>query len=306
MEDIQFNQLGTIKELFIYFLIAASIILGLVAFFTAYYSWKYRKRKDDEQEPEQIHDNKKLEFSLIAVALSLVTLFFVLTINGMNKIQDIPEDPHPDILITGHQWWWEAEYSEDGLITANEIHVPTGKELIIQFNSDDVIHSWWVPAIGRKMDLVPGVDNYLSVKVEKEGIYWGSCSEFCGAQHGWMRIRLIAHSPEDFERWKRRQLEPKQRLDEELFKKGEQLFSSKACTSCHAISPTASIPAVGPNLANFGSRKYFLSNIKLNTEINLKAWLRDPGKVKSSAKMPDMLLDEDQIAALTHYLENLK
>ena len=306
LEDIQFDHLGPIKDLFLYFMIAASAIFFLVVFYTVFYSWKYKRKKGDSNEPEQLHGNRKLEFSLIGVAFALVSVFFYLTVNAMNQIQDIPENAEPDLFITGHQWWWEAKYADDGLVTANEIHIPVGKELIVQFNSDDVIHSWWVPALGRKMDMIPGMDNFMKIKVNEAGVYWGSCSEFCGAQHGWMRIRLIAQTPEDFEKWKQAQLAQKKPVENAIFEEGQRLFSSKTCISCHATSPTADSPNLGPNLANFSSRKYFLSNIKLNNKDNLRSWLRHPGRVKSSARMPDMLLGDDEINALIFYLENLE
>ncbi len=181
-----------------------------------------------------------------------------------------------------------------------------GKKLLIQFNSDDVIHSWWVPRLGRKMDMVPGLDNYLTLTVKKAGEYWGSCSEFCGTQHGWMRIRLIAHSPKGFERWQQEQLRPPVQLKDDLFESGQQLFASKTCVSCHSISPTSSLPDIGPNLAHFASRKYFLSNIKRNDKKNLREWLENPPKVKSGTKMPKLLLTDSEIEALAYYLENLK
>lgn len=286
-------------------MIAGGIILVLVTFFTIYYSWKYR-RKDNDNEPPQTHGNKKVEFGLIGVAVALTAVFFGLSINAMNEIQDIPENPEPDIIITGHQWWWEALYTKSGLVTANEIHVPAGEKLLIQFNSDDVIHSWWIPVLGRKMDLVPGIDNYLSLTVKEKGEYWGSCSEFCGAQHGWMRIRLLAHSSEDFQKWEQEKLKPTPVIRDKLYRKGQRLFATKTCTNCHAVIPTDQTPDVGPNLAHFASREYFLSNIKRNTRANLESWLRNPQEVKSSAKMPNMFLDEEELNALVHYLENLK
>ena len=135
MEEIQFDNLDTIKDLFLYFLIAATAVFSLVVFFTLFYSWKYKRKKGDLEEPEQLHGHRKLEFSLIGVAFALVSVFFYLTVNAMNKIQDVPENAEPDLFITGHQWWWEAKYADGGLVTANEIHVPVGKELLVQFNS---------------------------------------------------------------------------------------------------------------------------------------------------------------------------
>ncbi len=307
MRILQINNLEVIRQLFFYFMIAAIIILSLVIFYTVYYSWKFKKRDlDDDSEPEQIHDNKKFEFWMIGVSLALVTGFFFYSLNAMNRIHDVPEDPVPDLVITGHQWWWEANYPQDKITTANIIHVPAGREFLVKFNSADVIHSWWIPQLGRKMDLFPGYNNYMKIFIEEPGEYHGSCSEFCGTQHGWMKIRLIAQREEEFKEWKKQQLIVAQGVHDSLFNKGKKLFTIKTCTSCHAISPSNSEPNVGPNLANFASRKYFLSNVKENTTENLKAWLRNPQEVKTGSNMPNFALSTEEINALTHYLQNLK
>ena len=117
----------------------------------------------------------------------------------MNEIQTIPDNPKPDIVITGHQWWWEAEYPDSKVITANVVHIPAGKKILLALNSADVIHSWWVPELGRKIDMIPALTNYMWMYAEKPGEYLGTCSEFCGAQHARMRIRVIADSQENFE-----------------------------------------------------------------------------------------------------------
>lgn len=306
MKILQINNLEIIEDLFLYFSIAAAIILLLVAFFTIYYSWKFKKGSKDDSEPEQVYGNKKFELWMIAAALALVSGFFIYSLNAMNRIHDIPENPDPDLIITGHQWWWEATYPKENITTANIIHVPAGKEFMVRFNSDDVIHSWWIPKLGRKMDLFPGYNNYMKIYVEQPGEYRGSCSEFCGTQHGWMKIRLIAHTPEEFEEWKKQELLVAQGIHDSLFTRGKELFSRKTCTTCHAISPSSPEPDVGPNLANFGSRKYFLSNVKENNTKNLKAWLRNPQEVKTGAHMPNFALSTEEINALTHYLQNLK
>lgn len=302
------SSVNIIKELFFYFLGAAVIVLALVSFYTIFYSWKYRNKNisEEDEEPEQIHDNKKFEFWMIALSLGLVLVFFVYSLNGMNRIHKIPENPDPDLEIIGHQWWWEANYSKGGFSTANEIHIPAGKNILVKFTSYDVIHSWWVPKLGRKMDLMPGYDNYMWVYADKPGEYIGACSEFCGDQHGWMKIRLIAQTPEDYEQWKSKQLTNSNEKRDSLFLKGQQLFQSKTCTTCHSTIASEQDPDIGPNLANFASRKYFLSNIKLNTTKNLKAWLHDPQEVKPGANMPNFALTNEEVDALTHYLQNLK
>lgn len=305
MKDEGINNLALIKELFIYFLIAALIILVLVSFYTIYYSWKYRK-KGEEKEPEQIHENRKFEFWMIFASFAVVCVLFIFAVGTMKEIQDIPEKPEPDLIITGHQWWWEAEYTQSGLVTANEIHIPAGEKVLLQLNSEDVIHSWWVPKLGRKMDLIPGRDNYLWLYAEEPGEYRGSCSEFCGTQHAWMKIRLIVQEKADFEKWQNEQLSPALAATDSLSQKGQMLFNKKTCVNCHSVHPQMAKPNIGPNLAHFASRDYFLSNIKVNNTENLRAWLDNPDEMKSSTKMPNLILNQDEITALTHYLQNLK
>ncbi|AVR46622.1 cytochrome c oxidase subunit II [Christiangramia fulva] len=307
MDLPEVSSINIIKDLFFYFLGAAVIVLGLVSFYTIFYSWKYRRRKNSkDEEPEQIHENRKFEFWMIGLALALVTGFFFYSLNAMNRIQGVPEHPDPELVIVGHQWWWEANYPKDNISTANEVHIPAGKMVHVKFTSADVIHSWWIPKIGRKMDLMPGYDNYMSIYVDKPGVYRGSCSEFCGDQHGWMKIRLIAHTPEGFERWKKQEHTHAPGEQDSLFYRGQQLFHTKSCTSCHSTIVTKKNPNIGPNLANFASREYFLSNVKKNNTANLKAWLRDPQQLKPGAHMPNFALTTEEVNALTHYLQNLK
>ena len=301
----QTTNVELIDKLFIYFLVVAGIIFLLVVFFVFYYLFKYR-RKQTAEEPEQIHGNEKLEYSLTAVAILITGIFTYLTIDTMRKVQDIPDNPEPFVQIIGHQWWWEAQYPETGVITANEIHIPVGKKVLVQLNSDDVIHSWWVAQLGRKMDMIPGITNYVWLYADKPGEYLGTCSEFCGAQHAGMRIRVIADEERAFNSWSQQQLEPVAKLDDPLFKKGEKLFEEKTCTNCHAINGTPFTMKVGPNLTHFASRKHFLGDLKVNNEENLRAWLHDPQNVKPGAKMPNFIFSDQEVDALVEYINNLK
>ncbi|MAZ25568.1 MAG: cytochrome c oxidase subunit II [Cytophagaceae bacterium] len=298
------NNIHIIRELFVYFLIVATIILGLVIFFTIFYGWKYRRRPNAET-PTQDHGSKRFEVLMIGIAFAITSVFFVLTVNGMNQIQNIPDNPIPDIIITGHMWWWEAEYRTDSIITANEIHIPASKKVLVQFNSDDVIHSWWIPKLGRKMDLVPGYDNYMWLTAE-QGEYWGTCSEFCGAQHALMRIHVIADNEDDFKIWKSSQLKPPPVTENPLFETGKRLFQEKTCISCHSVNIHDKEPAIGPNLAHFASRKYFLSNIELNTTENLYAWIKNPPAVKPNTQMPFLALTDKEVNALVYYIKTLR
>ena len=214
----------------------------------------------------------------------------------MQQIQDIPENPKPDLVITGHQWWWEAKYPQSGVLTANEIHIPVGKRILLEVNSADVIHSWWVPALGRKIDMIPGLKNYIWLYADKPREYLGACSEFCGIEHARMRIRVVADTEEDFKKWTESQLEPVITQATPLFDKGKALFEQKTCTNCHGINGTPFSENIGPNLTHFGSRKRFLSDMKPVTRENLKEWLTNPQNVKPGVKMPNFIFNPDEIS----------
>lgn len=302
---LKITDVDLIEELFVYFLVVASIIFLLVVFFTFFYLFRYGVKKRPET-PSQKVGNGNVEYFLATLVTIITGVFVYLTIVTMGEIQTIPENPKPFLEITGHQWWWEAKYPNSGVITANQIYIPTGKKILLKLNSADVIHSWWVPELGRKMDMMPGRDNYMWFYADKEGEYLGTCSEFCGVQHARMRIRVTALNPEEFEVWEQKQLKPVATSTNKQFLKGKQLFETKTCTNCHAINGTDFKENIGPNLTHFASRKRFLADMKVNDVKNLRAWLTNPQDVKSGVKMPNFILSESEIGALVAYLNNLK
>lgn len=294
-----------IDNLFFYFLIVATIIFAAVVFFIFYSLIKFRAKKNPCL-PSQKERSERLEWILGTLATVITGIFLYLSIVAMNKIQSIPKSYKPFMEITGHQWWWEAKYTDSGAITANQIYIPTGKRILLKLTAADVIHSWWVPELGRKMDMIPGVTNYVWCYAEKEGEYLGSCSEFCGAQHARMRIRVIALNDEDYKVWTRNQLKPAVNAGDSLFMKGKQLFEQKTCTECHAINGTSYTANIGPNLTHFASRKRFLGDMLDNNEENLRAWLKDPQKVKEGSRMPNFIFNDEELDALVTYIHNLK
>lgn len=302
---LKITDVDLIEELFVYFLVVASIIFLLVVFFTFFYLFRYGVKKRPET-PSQKVGNGNVEYFLATLVTIITGVFVYLTIVTMGEVQTIPENPKPFLEITGHQWWWEAKYPNSGVITANQIYIPTGKKILLKLNSADVIHSWWVPELGRKMDMMPGRDNYMWFYADKEGEYLGTCSEFCGVQHARMRIRVTALNPEEFEVWEQQQLKPVATSTNKQFLKGKQLFETKTCTNCHAINGTDFKENIGPNLTHFASRKRFLADMKVNDVKNLRAWLTNPQDVKSGVKMPNFILSESEIGALVAYLNNLK
>lgn len=287
------------------FIIAALGILMLVIFLIVYITIKFGK-KGNTIEPRQVSGNRKLEIAMIAGPLLLVIGFFFWSVKTVSAVLPDKGLQKPDVIITGHQWWWQADYPGTKVTTANEIHLPIGKKLLLELDAADVIHDWWVPVLGGKMDMIPGRSNYLWVTITKAGIYEGACSEFCGQQHAWMRIKVFAQSPEDYKRWIAAHAKNSVIPTDTLAKAGEALFMRASCSSCHAISGTAARGLQGPDLSHFTSRSTMLAGMKDNNPENIAKWLNDPQKVKPGAHMPRFIFSKDSIRVLTAYLSQLK
>lgn len=301
------QQADRINRLFNYFDIAAAGMLLLVSFLVAYISIKFRRKKDDTNEPLQTSHNNKLEAAMIGGPVLLLIFFFYQTITTMNAVSpSVPKNRQPDIVITGHQWWWEVDYPAANVVAANEVHLPVGKQLLMEMRSADVIHDWWVPELGNKMDLVPNHSNYLWLDINKPGKYIGACSEFCGAQHAWMRVNVIAQTENDFNKWLAMNAKAAAAPTDSVALKGAELFQSKTCGSCHRIQGTAATSNVGPDLTHLASRQTLLTGLMKNNESSLFKWISHPQKIKPGAHMPDFNMDKDSVNAIVHYLEELK
>ncbi|WEK21581.1 MAG: cytochrome c oxidase subunit II [Candidatus Pedobacter colombiensis] len=287
------------------FLIAAAGVMLLIVLLTIYISVKFRA-KATSVEPIQIKGNRKVEILMVGFPLVLVIGFFFWSIKTMREVLPPHGDGPPDIIITGHQWWWEAVYPGSKVVAANEIYLPTGKRLLIELNAADVIHDWWVPALGGKMDLIPGMVNHLWVTINKPGTYEGTCSEFCGQQHAWMRIRVVAQSPEDHEQWLQAHSQRTELPMGTLALEGKALFMKASCSNCHSVQGTIATGGEGPDLTHFASRKTMLAGMMDNNPENVYKWLTDPQKVKPGSHMPRFIFAKDSIAALTAYLTQLK
>ena len=176
----------------------------------------------------------------------------------------------------------------------------------MEMRSADVIHDWWVPELGNKMDLVPRTQNYIWLDINNPGKYNGACSEFCRAQHAWMRIKVIAQRENDFTHWLIENAKEAKTPEDSLALKGSELFQSKTCASCHRIQGTAATSTVGPDLTHIAGRQTLLTGLLENNEANLFKWISNPQKIKPGAHMPDFNMDKDSVKAIVHYLEELK
>jgi cytochrome c oxidase subunit 2 len=222
------------------------------------------------------------------------------------------------VTVVGHQYWWEYRYTDPelGFITANELHMPVGRTLRIVEdgtlrNPDgtlnaDVIHSFWVPRLNGKLDMIPGRSGHLFLRADSPGVYWGQCTEFCGLSHANMRLKAIAQTPEDFDAWVRSQrAAPATPKEGDPAFAGYQLFASKGCAGCHTVEGYSK-GVVGPNLTHLYSRTAFASELFDMSPANLRKWLRDPPGEKPGSRMPNLNLTPDEINQLVAYLETLK
>jgi len=265
--------------------------------------WRFRRRSPADT-PKQVHGNTRLE---IAWTVSPARLLAGVAVPTVGTIFDLAEAPEGAMRVDviAHQWWWEVRYPSLDVVTANEVHIPTGEQVVFELESDDVIHSFSVPRLGGKQDVVPGRVNTLNLAADEPGTYLGQCQEYCGLSHAQMKFRVIAHEPADFDAWVQEQLaEAAAAPPAEI----EQVVTA-TCMSCHVIagleSATGPPGTPAPDLTHVASRDRIAAGLLPNTEEGLARWLRDPPSVKAGSKMPDYDLTEDQIEALVEYLRSL-
>jgi cytochrome c oxidase subunit 2 len=279
----------------IFVLVEGAIVVALI---------RYRSRGGREV-PRQVHGNTALELIwtllpallLVAVAVPTVRAIFHLAHEPRNSIQ---------VQVIGHQWWWEYRYTKLGVVTANELNVPTGRPIHLTLESADVIHSFWPARVAGKQDVIPGRKNPLTFHIDEPGTYFGQCAEFCGLSHANMRLRVIAQTPSDFDTWVAQQGRPAGQPSRADAARGAELFTSKPCAGCHTIQGTPAQGQVGPNLTHVASRQSFAGSMfELNDE-NLRAWLHDPPGVKPGSKMPNLQLSDDEVNNLVAYLQTLR
>lgn len=278
------------------------ILLAVTAAIT-YILIRYRRR--DEREPAQKSGNTKLEIVWTAIPILLVSFLFVLSIVTAQAV-DQPVRRAPDIIVRAHQWWWEVTYPAQGVTTANEIHVPAGREMLIGVETADVIHDFWVPQLGRKIDAIPGMRNFVWIRANQAGKYLGECAEFCGAQHAWMQFRVIAEGEPAFEDWIRAQAQPAATPADAQAEAGKARFSALTCINCHNIRGVNEQKQYAPDLTHLASRAMLGAERLTNTPANLRNWLYQPNIIKPNCNMPNLKLSSGDLDSLTAYLDGLR
>ncbi len=272
---------------------------------------RYRERKDDDgSEPPQIYGSTQVELAWTVIPILIVVVLFLTTARIIFAIQDAPKPQAAlDVTVIGHQFWWEFRYPKLGIVTANELHVPVSTALdpqptFLHLLSADVDHSFWVPQLAGKTDLIPNHPNETWIEPLHTGVYLGQCAQFCGVEHAKMLLRVYVDTPEEFDAWVKQQKQPG--AQDPGVAAGRHIFETEACTNCHAIAGTAARGTFGPDLTHLASRATIAAGAATNTPENLHAWIQNPDTFKPGALMPAMQLNNEQIDELVAYLETLR
>jgi cytochrome c oxidase subunit 2 len=210
------------------------------------------------------------------------------------------------VELTGHQFWWEVRYPDGGFATANELHVPVGRPVVVTLRSRDVIHTLWLPNLAGKRDMIPGRTALLSLQADRPGVYRAQCAEFCGLQHALMALPVTAQDPAQYERWVMERSRPAPEPATDSRRLGRDVFVRAACAACHAVAGTMARGTLGPDLTHLASRPTLAAGVLPNDRANLQAWIVDPHRFKLGANMPPNPLPSRDMHALLDYLESLK
>jgi len=297
---------GHVAGLFRIILIMALVVFVLVEGALIWILVRDRKKDGDEEPPTQIYGNTRLEVIWTVIPIFLVIALFVMTVQTVNAIA-APASAKSDmnIRIVGHQWWWEFDYLDQGFATANELHIPVGTTVQIQLESRDVIHSFWVPQLSGKTDVVPGQHNTMWLTGDQVGEYLGQCAEFCGEEHALMRFKVFVDSQEDFDAWVANQQKPAYQPQTEDEQAGYKELTG-TCAACHSLDPTEiDTEKVGPNLTHLFTRTTFAGGTYDLNEQNLRSWLHDTQAMKPGNDMK-ITIPPQQIDQVIAYLKNLK
>ena len=301
----------SIRDLSIFVLGVTGMIFVVVASLLAYSIVKFRARATDAaSEPAQVYGSTQIELAWTIIPILIVVVLFLTTARVIHAIQDAPKPSTAlEVTVIGHQFWWEYRYPKLGIVTANELHVPVSDPAqptptFLRLLSADTDHSFWIPQLGGKTDLIPNHPNQMWMDPGRPGIFVGQCAQYCGTQHGKMLLRVSVDSPEDFELWVRAQQQPA--VQDESATAGRRIFETTACINCHTVRGTPANGRFGPDLTHLMSRSTIASGAAENTTENLRLWIENPDAIKPGSLMPAMKLSRTDADALVHYMETLR
>ena len=264
-----------------------------------------------EPPPEQEQKRRNVIVSAATVTVIILFVFLIASFfAGRSMTAELEHKNGLNVEITGRQWWWEVRYNNvdasDVFTTANEIHIPVGVPVTFSLKGGDVIHSFWVPNLAGKKDLIPGKINTIWLQADRPGVYRGQCAEYCGLQHARMALWVVAEPQEQFNAWLQNQTQTSIPPATDSQKRGQQIFLTTTCVMCHAINGTPAGSNIGPNLTHVGSRTMIAAATLVNTREHLAQWIKDPQSFKVGTKMPQNNLSDADLQAVVDYLQSLK
>ncbi len=286
----------------------AAIIFVIVEVLLVYAILRFRAKGDEKGIPEQTHGNTRVEIAW-TIAPAIIVLFITIpSIKTIFKLAEAPQDGAEVVRVNvlGKQWWWEYNYPDLGIVTANQLHLPVGKRAVFNVESDDVIHSFWFPNMGGKRDATPGHVNHMYFTPRQPGIYLGQCAEYCGTSHANMKMTLYVQTESEFNAWVAQQKAVPAAVSAPEFEEARGLFMAN-CAACHAVRGVAEFGRLGPDLTHVASRDTFGSGMYETNDENLSKWLKDPQGMKPGSKMvlPEKL-DDATVKTLVDFLQALK
>jgi len=295
-----------------HFVLGVTGVIFLVVFsLLGYAVVKFRSRAaDTEREPAQVYGSTQIELAWTIIPILIVVVLFLATARVIHAIQDAPKPAEAvEVTAIGHQFWWEFRYPGLGIVTANELHVPVSDPAhptptFLRLLSADTDHSFWIPQLAGKTDLIPNRVNETWLDPHQTGLFLGQCAQYCGTQHAKMLLRVYVDSPEDFKVWVRGQQQPANEDEKEAA--GRRVFESTSCVNCHAVGGTNGTGRFGPDLTHLMSRRTIASGAAENNSQNLRRWIENPDAIKPGSLMPAMKLNDAELDALMRYLETLQ
>jgi cytochrome c oxidase subunit 2 len=302
---------NSIFDLSMFVLAVTGTIFIVVAGLLAYAIVTFRTTPANaDREPAQVYGSTQIELAWTIVPILIVIVLFAATARVIHAIQEAPPPAHAvEVTVIGHQFWWEYHYPALGVVTANELHIPVShpsqpRPTFLKLMSADTNHSFWIPRLAGKVDLIPNRVNQMWMDPQRTGIYLGQCAQYCGTQHAKMLQRVSVDTPEEFDAWIQAQQEPA-REDASAIA-GRRIFERTACINCHTVRGTAANGRFGPDLTHVMSRATLASGAAENTPENLRRWLSDPDSIKPGSLMPTMQLSGPELDALVLYMQSLE
>ena len=300
-----------IDSLSVFVLSITLVIFLIVAGLLMYALIRFRRRPGDSQmEPVQLYGSNQIEIAWTVIPFLIVVVLFLTSarVNFVTERQAKPANSM-DVVVIGHQFWWEYRYPKLGIVTANELHIPANDPnaptpTFLTMTSADVDHSFWVPELAGKMDLIPNKVNVMWLDPSKPGVYLGQCAQFCGAEHAMMLLRVYVDTPAQFAQWVANQ--KKQATEEASAAEGKKVFEHTACINCHRVTGTVATGQFGPDLTHLASRDTIAAGVEKNTPENLRKWIDDPDSIKMGCLMPKMHLNSHELDAVTAYMASLR